>query len=32
MRLERKPEEELYVPPKSGMETYLNIAIERGKL
>jgi len=32
MRLERKPEEALYVPPKSGMETYLNIAIERGKL
>jgi NAD-dependent dihydropyrimidine dehydrogenase PreA subunit len=32
LRLERKPEEALYVPPKSGMETYINIAIERGKL
>jgi ferredoxin len=28
----RKPEEELYEPPKTGMETYIRIARERGKL
>ena len=32
MSLARKPEEAIYVPPKSGMETYINIAVERGKL
>ncbi len=30
LRLERKPEDELYVPPKNGVETYINIAMERG--
>ena len=32
LSLERKPDTALYVPPKSGMETYINIATERGKL
>ena len=32
MSLARKSEEAIYVPPKSGMETYINIAVERVKL
>ena len=32
LSLARKPEEAHYVPPKSGMETYINIAAERGKI
>ncbi len=31
LQLVRKPDEELYQPPKSGAETYLRIAQERGK-
>jgi electron transport complex protein RnfB len=31
MQLKRKPEEQLYQPPQSGAETYMRIAIERGK-
>jgi len=31
LRLVKKPEEQLYQPPKSGAETYLRIAQERGK-
>jgi len=31
LQLVRKPEEELYQPPKSGTETYQRIAQERGK-
>jgi electron transport complex protein RnfB len=30
LRLEKKPEDQLYVPPKNGVETYINIAMERG--
>jgi Pyruvate/2-oxoacid:ferredoxin oxidoreductase delta subunit len=32
IELVKKPEEELYVPPKSGSETYIRIMQERGKL
>jgi len=32
VRLVKKPEEELYLPPKTGMETYIRIAQERGKM
>ena len=32
VRLVKKSEEELYLPPKTGMETYIRIAQERGKL
>lgn len=32
MSLIKKSEDELYIPPKSGFETYLNIAQERGKI
>ncbi len=28
----KKPEDQQYVPPKSGMETYIRIAKERGKI
>ncbi len=28
----KKPEDQLYVPPESGMETYIRIAQERGKI
>jgi len=31
LKLVRKPEEQLYQPPESGAETYLRIALERGK-
>jgi len=31
MQLKRKPDEQIYEPPKTGAETYLRIAIERGK-
>jgi NAD-dependent dihydropyrimidine dehydrogenase PreA subunit/predicted transcriptional regulator len=31
MKLIRKPEDQLYKPPQSGAETYLRIAMERGK-
>ena len=31
LKLIRKPEEQLYQPPESGAETYLRIALERGK-
>ncbi len=31
LSLERKPEEQLYEPPKSGAETYMRLALERGK-
>jgi Fe-S-cluster-containing hydrogenase component 2 len=31
MKLLRKPENQLYKPPESGAETYLRIALERGK-
>lgn len=31
LRLVRKPEEALYAPPMSGAETYMQIAMERGK-
>jgi len=31
IRLIKKPEEELYQPPESGAETYIRIAMERGK-
>ena len=30
--LEAKPEAERYLPPASGMETYINITVERGKI
>jgi Fe-S-cluster-containing hydrogenase component 2 len=32
MKLVKKPEENLYLPPESGMETYIRIAQERGKI
>lgn len=32
MRLERKEENELYVPPENGIKTYINIARARGKI
>jgi Na+-translocating ferredoxin:NAD+ oxidoreductase RNF subunit RnfB len=32
LELVQKAEEQLYVPPKSGMETYIRIMQERGKL
>ena len=32
IELVKKPEEELYEPPKSGSETYMRIMQERGKL
>ena len=31
MQLKKKPEDQLYQPPESGAETYMRIAIERGK-
>jgi len=31
MKLIKKPEEQLYLPPQSGAETYMRIAMERGK-
>jgi electron transport complex protein RnfB len=31
VRLVKKPDDQLYQPPKSGAETYMQIAIERGK-
>jgi Fe-S-cluster-containing hydrogenase component 2 len=31
LKLVRKPEEQLYQPPETGAETYLRIALERGK-
>lgn len=31
LKLRKKPVEQLYEPPKSGAETYMRIAIERGK-
>lgn len=31
LKLIRKPEDQLYQPPESGVETYLRIAMERGK-
>jgi len=30
LKLERKSEGQLYTPPKNGVETYINIAVERG--
>ncbi len=30
LRLERKSEDRLYTPPKNGVETYINIAMDRG--
>ena len=30
--LNKKPEDQLYEPPKSGVETYMRIAVERGKM
>jgi Fe-S-cluster-containing hydrogenase component 2 len=32
MRLVKKSEDQQYVPPETGMETYIRIAQERGKL
>jgi len=32
IRLVKKPEDQQYVPPETGMETYLRIAQERGKI
>ena len=32
IQLMRKSEEDLYLPPKTGMETYIRIAQERGKI
>lgn len=32
IQLIKKPEDQLYDPPKSGMETYMRIAQERGKI
>ncbi len=32
MRLVKKPEDQQYIPPETGMETYIRIAKERGKL
>jgi formate hydrogenlyase subunit 6/NADH:ubiquinone oxidoreductase subunit I len=32
IELVKKPEEELYEPPKSGAETYMRIMQERGKI
>ena len=31
MRLLKKPDAQLYQPPETGAETYLKIAMERGK-
>jgi Fe-S-cluster-containing hydrogenase component 2 len=31
LKLIKKPEEQLYQPPQSGAETYMRIALERGK-
>ncbi|MEW6666426.1 MAG: 4Fe-4S binding protein [Thermodesulfobacteriota bacterium] len=31
LQLKKKPEEQLYQPPRSGAETYMRIALERGK-
>ncbi len=31
LRLVKKPEDQQYLPPQSGVETYMRIAIERGK-
>ena len=31
MQLIKKPDEQQYLPPKSGAETYMRIAEERGK-
>jgi electron transport complex protein RnfB len=31
LQLKKKPEDQLYRPPQSGAETYIKIAIERGK-
>jgi H+/Na+-translocating ferredoxin:NAD+ oxidoreductase subunit B len=31
MKLVKKPEDQLYQPPQSGAETYMRIALERGK-
>ncbi|PKN64637.1 MAG: 4Fe-4S ferredoxin [Deltaproteobacteria bacterium HGW-Deltaproteobacteria-15] len=31
MQLKRKPENQIYQPPQSGAETYMRIAMERGK-
>jgi hypothetical protein len=28
----KKSEEDIYLPPKTGMETYIRIAQERGKI
>jgi ferredoxin len=32
VRLMKKPAEEQYLPPETGMETYIRIAQERGKI
>jgi len=32
LRLEKKPENQQYVPPKNGLKTFMNIAMERGKI
>lgn len=31
LQLQKKPEDQLYQPPQSGAETYMRIALERGK-
>jgi heterodisulfide reductase subunit A-like polyferredoxin len=31
MQLKKKPDDQLYEPPQSGAETYLRLAMERGK-
>jgi hypothetical protein len=31
MQLKKKPDEQLYEPPQSGAETYMRLAMERGK-
>jgi hypothetical protein len=31
LKLVKKPESEQYIPPESGAETYMRIAMERGK-
>jgi Fe-S-cluster-containing hydrogenase component 2 len=32
VRLVKKPEDQQYLPPETGMETYMRIAQERGKI